>query len=108
MGLPKLVRDKIPEIIRTTDNKVPITRILNEEEYKIELLKKLQEEAKEVAESEAGEHRLEELSDILELIKAIAALDDASLEDIESLRDKKAEERGGFEKKIFLEEIKND
>jgi len=108
MSLPKLVRDKIPEIIKNSDGKNPTTRVLNEDEYINELLKKLQEEAKEVAESEVGEHRLEELSDVLELIKAVAALDGATLEDIENLRAKKAEERGGFEKKILLEEIKDN
>ena len=39
----KLVRDNIPEII-IADNCTPITRILSDEEYKIELEKKLYEE----------------------------------------------------------------
>ena len=43
----KLVRDKIPEIIKN-NNEEPITRILNDEEYKIELEKKLLEEYNEV------------------------------------------------------------
>lgn len=36
----KLVRDNIPNIIRNNGNE-PVTRILNDEEYKIELEKKL-------------------------------------------------------------------
>lgn len=106
MSLPKLVRDKIPQIIINKDGKIPVTRELNPEEYKAELLKKLQEEAKEVLEAEDGDHRLEELADIMELVKAIAALDAATLDDIEKLRAKKAEERGGFQNRILLEEIR--
>ena len=36
----KLVRDKIPSII-TNNGEIPVTRILNDEEYKIELERKL-------------------------------------------------------------------
>ncbi len=59
MAFNKLVRDKIPEIIKN-NNETPITRILSDEEYKIELEKKLYEEYQEVLES-SGENRLEEL-----------------------------------------------
>ena len=46
----KLVRDKIPEIIRK-DNQVPVTRILPEEEYQVELERKMLEEQKELMEA---------------------------------------------------------
>lgn len=68
MAFNKLVRDKIPEIIKN-NNETPITRILSDEEYKIELEKKLYEEYQEVLES-SGENRLEELADMLEVMIA--------------------------------------
>ena len=43
----KLVRDNIPEIIKS-NGEVPITRILDDNEYKIELERKLFEEYNEV------------------------------------------------------------
>ena len=43
----KLVRDNIPEII-INNGEHPITRILNDEEYKLELEKKLFEEVREI------------------------------------------------------------
>lgn len=50
MSYQKLVRDKIPEIIKN-NNETPITRILSDEEYKKELEKKLLEEYQEVIEA---------------------------------------------------------
>ena len=60
----KLVRDNIPSIIKG-NGATPITRILNEEEYKKELEKKLYEEYNEVLEA-SGEDRIEELADMIE------------------------------------------
>ena len=104
MSYNKLVRDKIPEIIKN-NNETPITRILNDEEYKVELEKKLLEEYQEVLKA-SGKDRLEELADMLEVMISLASLDDATLEDIIELADKKRNKRGGFKEKIFLESVK--
>lgn len=93
----KLVRDKIPEII-LANGETPETRVLNEEEYRAEVRKKLGEEAAEYAQDDS----LEELADLLELVKANAEAKGSSLEEIEKIRVKKADERGGFGKRIFL------
>ncbi len=99
----KLVRDKIPEIIEGK-NETPVTRILNDDECKLELEKKLYEEYKEVIES-SGEDRLFELADMIEVIKSLALLSGKTLEDIIELANGKRNKRGGFEKKIFLEKV---
>lgn len=99
----KLVRDKIPEIIEGK-NETPVTRILDDDEYKLELEKKLYEEYKEVIES-SGEDRLFELADMIEVIKSLALLSGKTLEDIIELANGKRNKRGGFEKKIFLEKV---
>lgn len=93
----KLIRDKIPEIIRN-DGKECEVRILDDEEYLKELNKKLGEELNEYYES--GE--VEELADIAEIIYAIAEHKGVSREEFEKIRVSKREERGGFEKKVFL------
>ena len=98
-----MVRDKIPEIIEGK-NETPVTRILNDDEYKLELEKKLYEEYKEVIES-SGEDRLFELADMIEVIKSLALLSGKTLEDIIELANGKRNKRGGFEKKIFLEKV---
>ena len=99
----KLVRDKIPNIIKDK-KETPVVRILDDKEYKDELEKKLYEEYKEVIDA-SGEDRVEELADMLELIKALAKFENKSLDDIIEIADKKVDKRGAFEEKIFLEKV---
>ena len=96
----KLVRDKIPEIIKA-DGKICKTRILSDEEYIAALEAKLNEE---VAEYQADKN-LEEMADVLEVLQAICLVRGYSLEELEAMRLKKAVERGGFSEKIFLEYV---
>lgn len=99
----KLVRDKIPEIIKG-NNQNPVTRILSDEEYKYELEKKLNEEYQEVL-SATGENRIEELADMLEVMIYLAKLENKDLHDIIEICDKKHLKRGGFDDKIYLEDV---
>lgn len=96
----KLVRDKIPEIIRV-DGKRPKTRILNDSEYLEALLKKLQEECDELIEAK----NVEELADVYEVLIALAAALGIKPDELEKVRKDKAAKRGGFQQKIFLEEV---
>lgn len=99
----KLVRDNIPDII-IANEETPVTRILADEEYKKSLEEKLGEEYEEALDSE-GSERCEELADMIEVIRSLAALENTTLEGIVELADEKREKRGGFEKKIFLEKV---
>ena len=94
----KLVRDKIPDIIKEKDNRDCVTEVLDDENYLKELNKKLQEELKEYLES--GE--VEELVDIEEVLRAILKTKKVSYENFEKVRKDKVEKRGAFDKKIFL------
>lgn len=91
----KLVRDKIPEIL---DGKgiAYEKRVASPEEYKTELIKKLDEEIKEFSEQTS----IEELADVMEVVEALKKLPEYA--DAENLRIKKAKERGGFDKRIIL------
>lgn len=99
----KLVRDGIPEIIKSNGGQ-PFCHELSDREFEEALNNKLFEELKEVCEA-TGRDRLEELADIYELIRTIAELHDSSMENIARLANKKKKERGAFEKKIFLEKV---
>lgn len=100
----KLVRDKIPEIIKN-NNENPITRILDDEEYIKELLKKFDEECMEVKNASNSEELLEEASDVLEILISLIETNNYSLEELLNMRNKKKEKRGGFKNKIFLEKV---
>ncbi|MDD3240740.1 MAG: nucleoside triphosphate pyrophosphohydrolase [Lachnospira sp.] len=96
----KLVRDKIPEIIEA-DGKECKTRILSNEEYIAALEEKLNEE---VAEYQTDKN-LEEMADVLEVLQAICMARGYSLAELEAVRAKKVEKRGGFKEKILLEYV---
>ncbi|MBO4601488.1 MAG: nucleoside triphosphate pyrophosphohydrolase [Bacilli bacterium] len=99
----KLVRDSIPDIILSKEE-TPVTKVLNDEEYKKALEEKLYEEYKEVV-SSSGYDRCEELSDMIEVIRALSKLENKTLDEIIKIADEKRSKRGGFDKKIFLEKV---
>ena len=98
----KLVRDRIPDIIRDA-GKIPSTHIADDVEYRPLLEAKLEEELTELCQPDAN--RAEELADILEIVLALAQMEGLSPGHLYALRYKKREERGGFEKRIVLEEV---
>lgn len=99
----KLVRDGIPKIIEEA-RKRAIWRELSDEEFREALKTKVLEEAGELLEA-SDDSLLSELADLSDIIDAILLAYDLSREDLETLRQKKREERGGFARKIFLESV---
>lgn len=93
----KLVRDHIPAIIEQ-HGETPLTRTLAPGEYQDALRHKLHEEVAEFCAS--GD--LEELADILEVVYALAAVAGMSPGQLEAVRQRKLQERGGFQQRIFL------
>lgn len=97
----KLVRDRIPEIIEA-DGRLCIMEILPDGRYLRMLDAKLDEELAEYQESKS----LEELADLLEVMRAVVTARGWSWERLEQVRQEKAARRGGFEKKILLKEVR--
>lgn len=96
----KLVRDRIPEIIESS-GRICVTEILSDEDYLKMLDAKLDEE---LAEYHADQN-IEELADLMEVIRACAVARGYSVEELEQARAEKAAKRGGFERKILLKEV---
>ena len=96
----KLVRDEIPRIIEESGKRCEVT-VLTEEEYLRMADRKLKEELDEYLES--GD--IEELADLLEVLRAAAKARGSSIEQVEEIRVRKARERGGFEKRLCLEKV---
>lgn len=96
--MSKLVRDKIPEIIRKS-GKNPINHFASEEEFRTKLKEKLDEEVNEYLKNE----NKEELADIFEVLYAIFELNGYNKQEIEQLRRRKVKEKGRFSKRIILD-----
>jgi predicted house-cleaning noncanonical NTP pyrophosphatase (MazG superfamily) len=101
----KLIRDNIPELIEKDGQKYQV-KILCEEEFKEELLKKLVEEAREVLEAkDENKELIKELADVLEVMENIMSIFKLDKNEIEKMQKERRTSRGGFEKKLFLEYI---
>ena len=101
MKYDKLVRDNIPEIIKK-DGKTARVHVANDMEYDRKLKEKLLEEANEYA--ACGDP--EELADVLEVVYAIAINKGIHKVQLESMVQNKRNEKGSFEKRIVLDEIR--
>lgn len=97
MQYNKLVRDKIPELIAAKGEHCSI-RVLEDEEYRICLEQKLDEEVGEYH----RDRNLEELADILEVVYALADSLGTSRQELMEVYHAKHQQRGGFSEKIFL------
>ncbi len=97
-NMGKLVRDKIPDIIRA-DGKTPVTRIMDQEEYLQELDIKLNEEVHEYQ----ADKSIEEMADVLEVLFAICEARGHSIDELMKVKKEKADQRGGFKERIYWE-----
>ena len=84
---------------------IPVTRVLSEAEYRVELETKLGEEYHEVLGTTTSDERIEELADMIEIIISLAKLENKSLDEVIAVAFKKRLKRGGFDKKIYLEKV---
>jgi predicted house-cleaning noncanonical NTP pyrophosphatase (MazG superfamily) len=97
----KLVRDRIPEIIRRS-GRTPYVTTLDEQAYRSALHDKLLEEAAELRHAQNRDEVIDELADVLEVLTALAATYDVTLDTITGAARNKRAERGGFEMRLWL------
>ena len=97
----KLVRDKVPAAIVDGGDEAITTVLEDKQDILLALDEKLDEE---VCDYQVTKD-LAELADVLEVIHAIVETSGISFEEFEQIRLKKREKRGGFSKKILLQEI---
>lgn len=96
----KLVRDRIPEIIRANDQECQI-KILSDADYIQALRDKLIEEAREVAEAD-GDDLIKELADLYEVIDVMIDMMGINPIDVKERQTLRRKQRGGFDHKIQL------
>jgi len=99
----KLVRDLIPEIIEHSGKQCTL-HTMDDAEYLSALHAKLGEELTEYLAAEEDQ-ALEELADLLEVVRATAIARGFTLAKLEEVRVAKAEKHGGFAKQLLLEKV---
>ncbi len=102
----KLVRDRIPEIIRENGETAVFRKLEGRLEFVEALVTKIFEEAEEVrgaARSGDAKEIAKEIADVREVLDALAAEFAIMSEEIERIQSERREKRGGFAGRIFLE-----
>ena len=97
--MAKLVRDRIPEIIKEKTGKEPKITIATDAEFSERLKEKLQEEVNEFL---ADENK-DEIADILEVLDAWIEFKGINKNSILEVQERKRKERGGFSKRYIWE-----
>lgn len=97
----KLIRDRIPEIIKKAGWK-PTVRKLKKAEFLKALKKKVLEEARELIRAKDKKGVINEIVDIQELIDTLTSEIGLSKPQIKKLQAVKRKKRGGFKKRLFL------
>ena len=96
----KLVRDRIPEIIRASGRSCAVVA-MEEEAYRRALREKLVEEAQEAAQA-TPEHLVTELADLSEVVDALLAAYGVKREAVQAEQQRRRAERGGFTRRLRL------
>ncbi len=99
---PKLVRDKIPEIVRQKGIEPAAQSAEGDQEYLEFILKKIVEEAQELSEAHSDSNIVEEIADVYEIIDALIALKELSKADILDVQNEKREKRGAFNDRLIM------
>jgi predicted house-cleaning noncanonical NTP pyrophosphatase (MazG superfamily) len=100
----KLVRDRIPDIIRAS-GRTPRVMTMRPDAYRRALLDKLREEVAELAAAPTTEELLEEVADVLEVLTAIAVEHGAGLATIGDIARAKRNEGGSFDRRFWLDDV---
>ena len=104
----KLVRDNIIDKI-TNNDEIALYRVLDDIEYKKELLNKLKEECNEVVDAfnnGTSADMVMELADVLEVINYLAKSINVNMQEVDNVAMMKKMKNGGFDKKYYLEKTK--
>jgi len=94
----KLVRDKIPELMKQ-DGKDPLFHVADPDEFIEALREKLQEEVDEFLEAETED----ELVDVLEVLFSFCIQKGWAPASVEAIRQAKARDKGSFERRMILD-----
>ncbi len=97
----KLIRDKIPEIIKKSGGDFEIEK-LKTKDFNKELIKKVGEEASGLLTAKTKEELTSEIADVLDVIEEIKKFKNITSQQIRKAQQKALRIKGGFKKRLFL------
>lgn len=97
----KVVRDAIPRNIAAKGERVSFARLGTSEAF-VALIGKLFEEGLELNAALAPDQRLEELADVLEVVRGLATTSGIDWDALTAAASEKRDKRGGFEQQMVL------
>lgn len=97
----KMVRDSIPQNIQAKGERVTFARLLPGE-ASVALIGKLFEEGLELNAARGPVQKIEELADVLEVVRGLAVTNGIDWENLLTTAHEKREKRGGFEQQTVL------
>lgn len=101
----KLVRDAIPEQMRSGGQDVRGLRTLSDEEYIHELQRKVVEEAAELGHAQNVDELKEELADAQEVLDCLKMALGMTTEEVSAYQQKKVAKNGGFASRLYIESV---
>ena|SRR3990167_9142824 len=103
----KLGRDNGLESFKSQNIK-PVYKFLSGNELREALKNKLIEEAQEVRDAHDDTEMVAELADILEVIIGLCKSYEIDFKEVEKVKAEKCNDRGGFEKGLYIETLEMD
>ncbi len=98
----KLVRDNIPDMIRSKREGCEVRQITDIQEFQQELFKKIKEEAASIAMVRTKEEFLSEYADLMMVFETIVKQLDITSEEIIQARKDNFLRKGGFKHQYFM------
>jgi len=101
----KLVRDNILPYIENNNQIARGVKVLNDDEFISELIKKAQEEVKEMVLASDKNDLKKELADVSEVLDYLKQILDLSDTELEKLKKQKRSKNGGFKTRTYIEDV---
>ncbi len=97
----KLVWDNVPDLIKEKGKDCEV-RTLDNEEFEIELLKKVEEEASALPETTSRQELIDEIADVVTCIEYIKGIKNITELELADALERHARRKGRFENKTYL------
>jgi predicted house-cleaning noncanonical NTP pyrophosphatase (MazG superfamily) len=97
----KLVWDKVPELIKEKGKECEV-RVLDKEEFELELLKKVEEEASALPESTSRQELIDELADVVTCVEYVKSVKNITELELADALERHSRRKGRFENRFYL------